>query len=129
MKYFNIVLLLLLSGCGPAKNTTETYKLTALRPKDSIAGSAFLGIGNVRYEPYYFYYIDEGGGKFVPQSLSAESSVLHKVTIYEEITQDATLIHRHCQFSFLGESCNGYTETDEYEFHVPIGTIIKGYNL
>jgi len=101
--------------------------LIALRDKDGVQGQFFLGTGQIKNEPYYFYYVALPDGGYSPEKMNFDD-----VTIYEENRKDAVLLEYSCAFknkwAYLvsmptSDACN------KTEFHVPTGTIRRGFSV
>lgn len=107
---------------------TGTYKLIALRDKDGIEGHFFLGTGEVKGDTYYFYYTQLADGGFRPGKVYAGRGV----RVYEEERKDATLTeytwvlnNSWAWLVAIPVNEGGYAA----DFHVPKGTIRRGYTM
>jgi hypothetical protein len=101
--------------------------LIALRDKDGVQGQFFLGTGQIKNEPYYFYYVALPDGGYSPEKMNFD-----EVTIYEENRKDAVLLEYHCAFKNkwaylvsmpMSDACN------KTKVHVPKGTIRRGFSI
>ncbi len=100
--------------------------LVNLRDADGVEGNFFLGSGHIESTPYYFCYYEISDGGFVPWRVKADGDV----TIYEEDRQDASLVRY--QEVFKNQAWEWIAvdfHSDRYTFHIPKGTIKRGYSL
>lgn len=113
---------------------TAEQTLVAIRDKDGIGGSFFLGSGSIDSKPYYFYYVKLTDGGIRPDRMPINTSI----TIYEEDRTDAVLIWRKWEYDMqeIRNNSFGYRfaipmsgNNQVWEFHVPKGTIRTGYSM
>lgn len=110
----------------PVKNS-ET-PLVALRDKDGIQGSFFLGSGHIEDKQYYFFYAQQPDGSFTPGKVEAN----RWVRVYEQERSDAILItYRWEANSRWAEwlSVPVHAIGNSYDIHVPRGTVRRGYTM
>ncbi|MDB6035990.1 MAG: hypothetical protein JWM16_6328 [Verrucomicrobiales bacterium] len=118
--------------CGLAFQSSPVkvgeYPLVAIRTKDGIEGQFFLGTGFIQSDQYYFWYRQLPNGGFQPGKTYAGSGV----TVYEEDRKDAVMVTWQWQLNqpwawwvSIPTSAGGTAK----EFHVPTGTILKGYSM
>lgn len=107
---------------------SSTDQLVALREKDGIQGTFFLGTGTINDVQYCFYYERNRDGSFSPGKVRMGDWV----RIYEEDRQDATMEtstwnvrNQFVWFIGIASGEGGHS----YDFHVPRGTIKQGYSL
>jgi hypothetical protein len=112
-------------GYGKYKAIYSEQTLVAIRDKSGVSGSFFLGSGTIDEQQYYFYYAKLPNGGFI-----ADKILSNGVTIYEEKRKDAVLRKYECVFRnkwmrLIAIDSGAY----EVEFHVPIGTIRRGFSI
>lgn len=102
--------------------------LVALRDKDGIQGSFFLGSGYIEDKQYYFFYAQQPDGAFTPGKVEAN----RWVRVYEQERSDAVLItyrweanSRWAQWLSVPVNAIG----NSYDIHVPRGTVRRGYTM
>lgn len=102
--------------------------LSAIRDKDGVVGSFFLGSGMFESRPYYFYYARAADGALRPGRVSATSNI----RIYEEDRADASMTEWTWKLDAswaylvaLPVNEGGYA----VDFHVPKGTVRTGYSM
>lgn len=107
---------------------TGRTPLIALRDKDGIAGTFFLGSGMIQNAPYYFFYRSMKDGGFKPDKVELAGGV----RVYEEDRADALLIEYAWELNqewawiiAFPHSAGGYMA----EFRVPKGTIRQGFSI
>jgi hypothetical protein len=120
----------ILTGLAFSTHPEETSHSTleAIRDKDGITGTFFLGSGVIKGDQYYFYYERMQDGGFRPGKVYAGSGV----RVYEEDRTDAELVtfkwELNASWAWLVAfpvNTGGYS----YDFHVPKGTIRTGYTM
>lgn len=108
---------------------SETSTLVSLRSTDGITGSfhggMFLGYGSIGSDMYYFYY-EQHGKSFSPRKHRAGEGTY----VYEEKREDAFREEYRWHFtnplaSWLAMEPEGTTTY----FHVPEGSVLRGYKL
>lgn len=104
------------------------HKLVALRDKDGVEGTFFLGSGHIQNQPYYFYYERLADGALRPGKLLADEAV----RVYEEDRQDAELVRWDWKTKARWVWLVAIPHDDEalsWDFHVPKGTVKTGYSM
>ena len=103
-------------------------QLVAIRDKDGIAGTFFLGSGVIKGDQYYFYYAKLPDGGFKPGKVYAGDGV----RVYEDSPDGATLktyqwVVDNPLVNWIAFPVNagGWS----YRFDVPKGTIRTGYTM
>lgn len=110
----------------PVLSRTDT--LVSLHTKDGEQGTFFLGSGTVNGVQYYFFYRKNSDGSFGPGRVYADDAV----RVYEEPRTDASMLtydwvkdaDEENIFSFP-VNAGGHS----YDFHVPTGTILRGFSM
>ena len=110
----------------PVLSRTDT--LVSLHTKDGVQGTFYLGSGSINGSQYYFFYRKNGDGSFVPGRVYADDAV----RVYEETRTDASMLTYDWVkgsdevnlFSFP-VNAGGHS----YDFHVPTGTILRGFSM
>ena len=106
-----LVVMLALTACD---QSPRIYPIASIRMDSEIAGSFFLGCGTIGEMQYIFSWYNKGIGW-----------KLLKVPYYE-----ATIVMDEKEAPyFIFVPTNGMGRHDNYEFHVPPGTIISEYVL
>ena len=101
-------------------------ELAALRDKDGMAGRFFLGSGMIESKPYFFYWRKNKDG-----SLSATQIESSGVKVFEDTKDEAYIQYFRFEIIdadslyWLGFKSSGTGR----EFHVPEGTIRRGFSL
>lgn len=108
----------------------ERASLVAIRDKDGVSGTFFLGTGYIEGKPYYFYYKKLSSSIFQPGKVEADGSV----TVYEEQRTGAELVTfankiAYPWWAWLVSLPYPSGSTYTYAFHVPQGTIRTGYSM
>ena len=103
-------------------------RLVALRDKDGMNGQFFLGTGTIEGDQYFFYYRELSDGGFQAGKVKASSGV----RVYEEQREDARIVAFRWELNqdwawwvSFPVNTGGYS----YVFHVPVGTIRRGYSM
>lgn len=103
------------------------YNLAALRDGgEHIQGTAFLFSTIIQSQPEYVYYIDYGNGRY--QESYTPSTL---VQVCEEDRKDAVLQVYHTEYATRWGRLFGDPKSQDWigQFHVPTGTIRKGFSL
>jgi hypothetical protein len=93
----------------------EEIKIYSIGDSMSVEGAFVLGCGSIDGYPVFLFYKDSGSGGYVLGHVSASDSV-----IYEDAQGDTGII----KYSY--PSC---AVPDNFEIHVPKGTIKRQFNL
>lgn len=106
---------------------TFSYPLVALKSQDSISGSFFLGSGQIGSDIYYVWYERIYDGGLVPHRVVASS----RTRIYEE--QQSAPELRAYESHIVGDWWKRFAfdpDSDQIlEFHVPVGSVKRGFVL
>jgi hypothetical protein len=107
---------------------SSEHVLVALRDKDGVQGTFFLGTGSIKGDTYYFYYYQLSDGGLQADKIYAGDGV----RVYEEARQDAKLVTFRWELNepwawviSIPVRDGGYS----YEFYVPTGTIRRGFTM
>ena len=115
-----ILFLSLFTGCKKQETKVYKYELMALQTKNEISGNFFLGSGTINDEQYFFAYVkyNDGGIRF----WKCET---YNTWIYEDIINNEipNVIYTYKNGGFF----SSYFE--QYEFHIPKGSILQKFNL
>lgn len=119
-----------LTGLAFATHPVEKKRveLVAIRDKDGIAGTFFLGSGRIDSDQYYFFYrkLQDGG-------VQADKVASSKgVRVYEEQRTDAALVSYQWEFNQSWAWLFALPVRDgeySFSFHVPTGTIRRGFTM
>lgn len=131
---FRVILLTICLMIEVPVKWSEHYsstKLISMKDQNSMYGSFFLGSGQIGNEDYYKYYYEYDGGykkgTLYPNRLSGRMS---EVIIFEEDRKDGELRVFKLEYS---EAWHNFIFTEtvslRYEFHIPKGTIARGFEL
>lgn len=106
-----VIMISMCTGCG----RIETGELIAISNGTNTSGSFFLGCGNIKEQPVYYYYCKNLDGSFSLKYAFCKNSF-----IYEDLIDGQEPYYTH----------NSLCDEDRgYNFHVPKNSIIKTYEL
>lgn len=125
--FFITFFLGLFMGIFFAEQWVEDNKqeLVAIRDKDGMRGSFFLGSGTIDSVNYYFYYQRNSDGSFSPARVKANGGI----KIFEEPRSDAVLVTYRSEFKTGWAALVAIPFGSRHEFMVPAGTIRRGFTM
>ena len=97
------------------KTSTEKYDICSVKTQSEYSSCFFLGTGGMEKDDYYYFYrINEKGGK------SIDRVPMQRTTVYDTLTESET---PHIIIKKRGDSI------DSAELYVPKGTVIDTYEI
>lgn len=97
------------------KTSTEKYDICSVKTQSEYSSCFFLGTGGMEKDDYYYFYrINEKGGK------SIDRVPMQWTTVYDTLTESET---PHIIIKKRGDSI------DSAELYVPKGTVIDTYDI
>lgn len=97
------------------KTSTEEYDICSVKTQSEYSSCFFLGTGGTEKDDYYYFYrINEKGGK------SIDRVPMQWTTVYDTLTESET---PHIIIKKRGDSI------DSAELYVPKGTVIDTYDI
>lgn len=105
----------------------DTMKMISVKDSNALEGSFVLGTGSINQVEYYTFYREWGNG-YKKEKVPVKDSV-----VFEENDKVAELIvmkkvYKEPWMNYVGLILTGQRK-NEYELHVPKGTIIREFSL